>query len=44
MHKNYRRPSEIRLNPSAEIGNTKKIQAVWHRGKQAAGPVETFTP
>jgi len=31
-------------DPSADIANTRKIHAVWHRGKQAAGPVETFTP
>jgi imidazolonepropionase-like amidohydrolase len=31
-------------DPSADIANTKKIHAVWHRGKKAAGPVETFTP
>jgi imidazolonepropionase-like amidohydrolase len=31
-------------DPTADISNTKKIHAVWHRGKQAAGPVETFTP
>ncbi len=31
-------------DPSADIANTKKIHAVWHRGKKSAGPVETFTP
>ena len=31
-------------DPSADIANTRKIHAVWHRGKKAAGPVETFTP
>jgi imidazolonepropionase-like amidohydrolase len=31
-------------DPTADIANTKKIHAVWHRGKKAAGPVETFTP
>jgi imidazolonepropionase-like amidohydrolase len=31
-------------DPTLDIGNSKKIHAVWHRGKQAAGPVETFTP
>ncbi len=31
-------------DPSADISNTKTIHAVWHRGRQAAGPVETFTP
>ena len=31
-------------DPTTDIANTKKIHAVWHRGKKAAGPVETFTP
>ena len=31
-------------DPTADIANTKKIHAVWHRGKKAAGPVETFAP
>jgi imidazolonepropionase-like amidohydrolase len=31
-------------DPTADISNSKKIHAVWHRGKKAAGPVETFTP
>jgi imidazolonepropionase-like amidohydrolase len=31
-------------DPSADIANTRKIHAVWHRGKKAAGTVETFTP
>jgi imidazolonepropionase-like amidohydrolase len=31
-------------DPSVDIANTKKIHAVWHRGNQAAGPIETFTP
>jgi imidazolonepropionase-like amidohydrolase len=31
-------------DPSADIANTRKIYAVWHRGKKAAGPAETFTP
>ena len=31
-------------DPSSEIANTKKIHAVWHRGKKAAGPVDSFTP
>jgi hypothetical protein len=30
--------------PTANISNTRKIHALWHRGNQAAGPVETFTP
>jgi imidazolonepropionase-like amidohydrolase len=31
-------------DPSSEIANTKKIHAVWHRGKKAAGPVDSFAP
>jgi imidazolonepropionase-like amidohydrolase len=31
-------------DPSADIANTRKIHAVWHRGRKAAGTVETFTP
>jgi imidazolonepropionase-like amidohydrolase len=31
-------------DPIADISNSRKIHAVWHRGKKAAGPVETFTP
>lgn len=31
-------------DPTVDIANTKKIHAVWHRGKKVAGPVETFTP
>ena len=31
-------------DPSSEISNTKKIHAVWHRGKKAAGPVDSFAP
>jgi imidazolonepropionase-like amidohydrolase len=31
-------------DPSAQIANSRKIHAVWHRGKRAAGPVDTFTP
>jgi imidazolonepropionase-like amidohydrolase len=31
-------------DPSADIANTRRIHAVWHRGKKAAGPVETFAP
>jgi imidazolonepropionase-like amidohydrolase len=30
-------------DPSSPIANTTKIHAVWHRGKKAAGPVDTFT-
>jgi imidazolonepropionase-like amidohydrolase len=31
-------------DPTADISNSRKIHAVWHRGKKAAGPLETFTP
>jgi len=31
-------------DPTADISNSRKIYAVWHRGKKAAGPIETFTP
>jgi imidazolonepropionase-like amidohydrolase len=31
-------------DPSSQIANTRKIQTVWHRGKKAAGQVDTFTP
>jgi imidazolonepropionase-like amidohydrolase len=31
-------------DPTADISNSRKIHAVWHRGKKAAGPVETFAP
>ena len=31
-------------DPSADISNSKKIHAVWHRGKKTAGAIETFTP
>src|SRR5262245_6120746 len=31
-------------DPTADISNSRKIHAVWHRGKKAAGPIETFTP
>jgi imidazolonepropionase-like amidohydrolase len=31
-------------DPTTDIANTKKIHAVWHRGKKVAGPVEAFTP
>jgi imidazolonepropionase-like amidohydrolase len=30
-------------DPTANIANSRKIHAVWHRGKKAAGPVESFT-
>jgi imidazolonepropionase-like amidohydrolase len=31
-------------DPSADIANSRKIHEVWHRGKRAAGPIDTFTP
>jgi len=31
-------------DPTADIVNTRKVHAVWHRGKKAAGSIETFTP
>ena len=31
-------------DPTADITNSRKIHAVWHRGKKAAGSIETFTP
>jgi imidazolonepropionase-like amidohydrolase len=31
-------------DPTADISNSRKIHAIWHRGKKAAGPIETFTP
>jgi imidazolonepropionase-like amidohydrolase len=31
-------------DPRSQIANTTKIHAVWHRGKKAAGQVDTFTP
>jgi imidazolonepropionase-like amidohydrolase len=30
-------------DPTANIGNTRKIHAVWHRGKKTAGPIDSFT-
>jgi len=34
----------LESDPTADISNSRKIHAVWHRGKKAAGPIETFTP
>ena len=34
----------LESDPTADIANSRKIYAVWHRGKKAAGPIETFTP
>jgi len=34
----------LESDPTADIANARKIYAVWHRGKKAAGPIETFTP
>jgi len=31
-------------DPSTDITQTKSIRAVWHRGKQVAGSVDTFKP
>src|SRR5215813_13244774 len=31
-------------DPTADIVNTRKVFAVWHRGKRVAGSIETFTP
>ena len=39
----FRRELEA-VNRTADIANSRKIHAVWHRGKKAAGPIETFTP
>jgi imidazolonepropionase-like amidohydrolase len=29
-------------DPTADISNSRKIYAVWHRGKKAGGSIETF--
>jgi len=34
----------LNADPSIAINNTTKINAVWHRGKRVAGPVEGFRP
>ena len=34
----------LESDPTADITNSRKINAVWHRGKKAAGPIEAFTP
>ncbi len=31
-------------DPTGDIANSRKIHAVWHHGKKAAGPLEAFTP
>jgi imidazolonepropionase-like amidohydrolase len=31
-------------DPTADISNSRKIHAIWHRGKKAAGAIETFMP
>jgi len=31
-------------DPTADIVNTRKVHAVWHRGKKVAGSIETFAP
>jgi len=38
------RLANAHADPSADINNSRKIHAVWHRGKQAAGPTATFAP
>jgi imidazolonepropionase-like amidohydrolase len=34
----------LESDPTADIANSRKIHAVWHRGKKAAGPIDAFTP
>jgi imidazolonepropionase-like amidohydrolase len=34
----------LESDPTVDITNSRKIHAVWHRGKKAAGPIETFMP
>jgi imidazolonepropionase-like amidohydrolase len=34
----------LESDPTADIANSRKIYAVWHRGKKAAGPIDTFNP
>jgi imidazolonepropionase-like amidohydrolase len=34
----------LESDPTTDIANSRKIHAVWHRGKKAAGPIATFTP
>jgi len=31
-------------DPTTDIINTRKVYAIWHRGKKVAGSMETFTP
>ena len=31
-------------DPTTDIINTRKVYAVWHRGKKVAGSIETFAP
>jgi imidazolonepropionase-like amidohydrolase len=31
-------------DPTGDISNSRKIHAVWHHGKKAAGPLDAFTP
>jgi imidazolonepropionase-like amidohydrolase len=33
----------LAADPLADISNTEKIVAVWHRGKKVSGPIETFS-
>src|SRR6516164_79353 len=34
----------LESDPTADISNSRKIHAVWHRGKKTAGSIEAFTP
>lgn len=34
----------LTANPLEDISNTEKIDAVWHRGRKASGPIKSFTP
>jgi imidazolonepropionase-like amidohydrolase len=33
----------LNANPLADIYNTEKIAAVWHRGKKVSGPIENLS-
>jgi imidazolonepropionase-like amidohydrolase len=34
---------QLNADPLADIANTEKIAAVWHRGKKVGGPIEAFS-
>jgi imidazolonepropionase-like amidohydrolase len=34
----------LTANPLEDISNTEKIDSVWHRGRKANGPIESFSP